>query len=170
MKFYYLAKVQVNVNGYSVELKKYFLIFHLKTVIEGAVSVQLQMLNAQSRKYFNRAFSISGSAFQDYVFRRQSHVELVQNCSRINGISQMIEYLKATNSGILTNFCVRTRGQPSPVWVPNYESPNAKGAFLSQKIENIYNSNNAPVMDAMFAFASQVYFKFNLNSFHTLYD
>lgn len=107
------------------------------------------MLNEESRKYFNRAFLISGSAFQYYVWHRGNHIEYIQKCSGSNETDQMIEYLKTTNSSNLVN--CRVVGKS-----PTIEIAGTKGAFLSQNLEDIYNSDEAPAMDTMFCFSSQV--------------
>lgn len=116
------------------------------------------MLNEISRKYFQRAFSTSGSAFSYYVLRRRIHNKHIQKCSKTNETSQMIEYLKTTNSRILARcYAVGHSDEVYPVWVPTFENPQKRGAFLSQSPEDIYNSDKAPVMDTMFGFASQVF-------------
>lgn len=147
------------------------------TVIKGGASVQLHMLNEESRKYFNRAYAISGSAFGYYILHRNDNIKHIQNCSEVNGTGEMIEYLKTTSSSILADCYAFTeclegdRNEISVchiagggnVWMPIIESPSTIGAFLSRTPEDIYKSDKAPVMDTWFGFASHVYRFFALN-------
>lgn len=136
-----------------------FPIISLFYLSSGGVSVQLQMLNEESRKYFNRAFSISGSAFQGYVLRRCNHIRHIQRCSQVNKTDEMINYLKTAHTKILANCCAVDKcpeEDPHPIWVPNIESSTTIGTFLNQNVEDIYNSEKAPVMDFLLGFGSQV--------------
>lgn len=107
------------------------------------------MLNEQSRKYFQRAWSGSGNAFSTYALRRANYVDFIQGCSLIFDINRLTQVLKTTNT---TNL-VRCYHES---WYPTIESLNTKGAFLTKSPEEIYSSDNPPVMDALFNFASQV--------------
>lgn len=116
----------------------------------GAVSVQLHMINAESRKYFKRAFSMSGSAYQLYVLRRFDRMKQIQNCTQINDTNEIIAFLKTANNSMLVN-CNNNE------WIPTIENSNAKAAFLTHTLDSIFNSVElSPKMDAMFSFASQV--------------
>lgn len=110
------------------------------------------MLNEESRKYFHRGFSMSGSAFQSYVLWDFNRTNQIPNCTHTNDTKKMIEYLKTANASVLLNNC------SVPEWIPTIESSHVKGAFLTESPEKIYNSTKAPIMDAMFSFTSKVNF------------
>lgn len=117
--------------------------------ITGGEYVHFHMLNEQSRKYFQRAWTGSGNAFSTYALRRANYVDFVQGCCKIFDINRLTYFLKTTNT---TNL-VRCYHQ---AWYPTIENPNTKGAFLTKSPEEIYSSDNPPIMDAVFNFASQV--------------
>lgn len=129
--------------------------------IPGGSSVHYHMLNVESRKYFNRAFSSSGSAMNLFVLRKENHIEQIQKCSQTNEIDEMITYLKTTSNLILGNCTVRgfysDGGDPYPIWIPTIERANTKGAFLTQTPAEIYNSSFVPAMDVMFSLNSHVF-------------
>lgn len=82
----------------------------------------------------------------------------VQECSKINELDKLIEYLKVESGDTLANcYPFVFSNDLDPVWVPNIEKPNTKGAFLTKSLEEIYNSNDAPIMDSMFGFMAQVF-------------
>ena len=126
----------------------------------GGASVNYQMLNEESRKYFNRAFAISGSSLNYYPLYEPNHLERMQNFSNIQDKQKLVEYLKTADSATLAN-AHRTNdlGQflLETCWVPTIENPEIKGAFMTKTPEEIYKSDKAPVMDVMFSFASQVF-------------
>lgn len=107
------------------------------------------MINEESRKYFQRAFSMSGSGMQSYVLWTYKREQQLQNCTQTNDTNKIIEYLKTANSSMVLK-CNK------PGWYPTIESPHTKDAFLTQSPDKIMNSTNAPIMDAMFSFASKV--------------
>lgn len=108
------------------------------------------MLNAESRKYFNRAYSSSG-AVSGFHLRRDNHVEHLQQCLQINETAYgFAEMLKTANTTALAA-CNYLR------WLIYMESPNTPGAFMTQTLDEIYNSDSAPKMDAMFSIATQVF-------------
>lgn len=118
------------------------------------------MLNAESRKYFNRAFSSSGSALNFMVLRKENHIEQIRECSHTNDINQMIEYLKTTSNLILGKCCVvghHSDGERYSLWIPTIESASTDRAFLTRTPEEIYNLDLAPAIDVMFGFNSHVF-------------
>lgn len=127
---------------------------HLILFVGGA-SVQLHMINEESRKYFQRAFSMSGSALQYYVLwaYNNNREEQIQNCAKTNDTQKIIELLKTASGRALLN-CNK------PGWNPTIESTHTKDAFLTQSPDDIYNSSEAPIIDTMFSFASKVSHRF----------
>lgn len=87
-------------------------------------------------------------------------MKIVQKCSNITGTNELIEYLKTENATTLLN-CSPPNFGPDffLTWVPVIESNNTKDAFLTKTPEEIYMDPNedAPAMDAMFSFTSQVF-------------
>lgn len=124
----------------------------------GAVSVHLHMLNEQSRKYFKRAFMFSGTAFVPTVVQQNwNHVQQIQDCLQIIELNDLIENLKIENTTVLARCYPYTFPADLNLnWAPTIESVGTTGAFLTQTPEKIYNSGNAPSMDVVFSFNSQV--------------
>lgn len=118
----------------------------------GAASVHFHMLNDSSRKYFNRVYASSSSAFSAYALHRANHLQKAHECFQINEMDKLIKYLKTTNSSTL----VKCYPSPSPAWVPTIENSRAVGAFLTQTSDEIYGSNKVSPLDTMFSFNSQV--------------
>lgn len=115
------------------------------------------MLNEESRKYFNRAFALSSSAFSSYALRQADHVQHLENYSKINEMNDLIAYLKSSNSTILTeSYRYDFFGEIRPIWVPTIESPNTIGAFITERPDELYRTGRAPAMDAMFSLTNQV--------------
>ena len=115
------------------------------------------MANEISRKYFNRAFAMSSSVFSSYAMRKADHVQEIQECTQIYDADKLIEYLKTAKSNAFdTCYPWNFPGELNPIWVPTIESSSAKEAFLTKTLEEIYNSDEAPKLDAMFSFASKV--------------
>lgn len=117
------------------------------------------MLNRESRKYFQRVFAASGSAFQSYLFTNVNHAQHVQNCLNITEASQLIALLKIESISVLIS-CPALEAlddfSSSPIWVPVIENTNTKNAFFTKTPQEIYNyPAGAPMMDAMFSFTAQ---------------
>lgn len=107
------------------------------------------MLNEESRRYFNRAYLMSGSASR-WKVQHFNHTAQLQRCLQINGTaSALIDYMKVVDFTTLAKCSNLT-------WVVFYENPNATNAFITKTPEEIYNSDNPPVMDTMFSITSQV--------------
>lgn len=148
MKFYFSAWMLVS-DANPIKKTSFFsdrknMSFHL-----GGMSVHFQMLNQESRRYFKRAFAISGSAFNSIASIDENHVWRVQECTKIYQMDKLIEYLKMENKTTALARCYHYSfwDRNYPVWVP----------FLTKSLEEIYNSfNGAPDMDSWFSFTSQV--------------
>lgn len=123
----------------------------------GGASVQFQLLNPESRRYFNRVFAHSGSALNPFFIRKTNQLQQIQNFLKIIDSVKLIEYLKMANPTILTKFF--TLKMPF-VFQPTIESSSINGAFLSKTPEDIYNSNEAPAIDTMFSLTTDVITKF----------
>lgn len=116
------------------------------------------MLNTESRKYFNRAFASSGAALNSFAVRKADHMQILQECTKISDTTKLIEYLKNADNNILRECSPfdSKLGSLIITWVPTIERPHIRGAFLTKTPVQIYDSNEAPVMDAMFTFNSEV--------------
>lgn len=125
----------------------------------GGMSVHYQMFNEQSRKYFNRAYSASGTMFTITGFNATTHWQRIPDCFGVNGSKdEIMEFLKKADGRKLSTCCPwAAPGEIQLYWVPTIESENTPGAFLTQTPEEIFNSKKAPIMDTMFSFASQVF-------------
>lgn len=83
----------------------------------------------------------------------------MQECSQVNDANKLIEYLKTADTKVLAAcHTTNTLGKIllQVPWVPTIEKSTATNAFLTKTPEEIYNSYDAPVMDALFTFASKV--------------
>lgn len=121
------------------------------------------MLNVESRKFFNRAFSTSGSALNYLALHKDNHIEQIRSCAQANDTDQMLKYLKTTSNRILANchtIGYYSNGDRYAFWLPTIESDSTKEAFMTKTPEEIYNSDLAPAMDAMFGMTSYVYIEF----------
>lgn len=95
------------------------------------------MFNAESRKYFNRAYCSSGTAFNPFALREENHIEQVKQCAKTNRIDQMLQYLKTTNYSILANCCMlgyHADGDLYPIWLPTIEDNSTENAFLTKTL------------------------------------
>lgn len=126
------------------------------------------MLNQISRKYFNRAFLSSGTALSFHHFAEANHLQRMMEYSKIDDKDQLIEYLKVADSDFLSRcypVVIDSQTYYLP-WVPTIESPEIDGAFITTTPEQIYNSNEAPIMDVMFSFNSKVSVHLNIIILH----
>lgn len=125
--------------------------FKQKHTFSGGASVHFHVLNKDSRRYFNRAFASSGSAFN--AWQRGTHVKLIQECSNLNGTNEIVQFLKTASSQRL----LRCRsGSIDQAWLPTIESSQTRGAFLTQPPEEIYQIDRPLPIHIMFSFNSQV--------------
>lgn len=111
----------------------------------------MHMLNEQSRKYFHRAFVLSNTAFSPFAIRRANHIRRIRKCTKIFDITKMVKYLKKAKAETLTE-CYPYKHDLNPTWVPTIERNRG---FLTRMPDEIYNSNKAPIMDAMFSFTAK---------------
>lgn len=119
------------------------------------------MLNKISRKYFKRAFAMSGSLFSYFALTEGDHVNRIKECFNINEHYSLIEFLKTSASEILTQ-CHFTKDWGKtlkPKWTPTIEVSTAENAFLTQSPDEIYDSAEAPVIDSLFSFTTQVFYE-----------
>lgn len=132
----------------------------MKFIETGGTSVHYHVLNLESRKYFNRAYLASGVALDYFALHEPDHLGRLYEFSKTQDKKQLIKYLKSTDSQILAE-CYSTLDFGNVLvslpWVPTIESPLTKGAFLTKTPEEILNSNEAPVMDILFSFTSEVF-------------
>lgn len=81
----------------------------------------------------------------------------MENCSKIHDKGKLIEFLKTAHSNDF-NECqtFSSKNANAVTWGPTIESPRTVGAFKVKRPEEIYDSVDPPVMDALFSFNSQV--------------
>lgn len=118
------------------------------------------MLNEESRKYFNRAFALSSSALNYYAFNEQNHLDRIKRFLDIQDEQHLIEFLKTANSVTFPDRLRTNIVEPilfESAWVPTIESADTRGAFITKTPSEIYESNEAPIIDTMFSFTSQVF-------------
>lgn len=116
------------------------------------------MLNEESRKYFNRAYLSSGVALNYWSLSHTNHVKRMQEYSKIEDMEKLVEYLKTSDSETFDD-CYRWDEFGNILlspWAPTIESSDTVGAFLTKTPEQIYNSDGAPTIDALFAFTTHV--------------
>lgn len=95
---------------------------------EGAYSVGYQVLNAESRKYFQRIISMSGTAFNPSAFHHGNHKCLIhaiaKNASQpVNSTEQLIEFVRRVPARQIQNFIDENVKLPFPLfWAPFIES------------------------------------------------
>lgn len=117
------------------------------------------MLNPESRQYFQRALLSSSTAVCHYAHTKRNHLKRMQKLTKINDTMMLIKYLKKAKSDILGSLYEtnsRTSNTSCVAWAPTIELPYAEHSFITQTPEQIYKSNNPPVMDVIFAFNSKV--------------
>lgn len=115
------------------------------------------MLNPESRKYFNRVFTISGSALGTYALWKPSQLEQVRECSGKFELVDLIDYLKTANSTVLLSCYAIRANRFRTVWLPTVESPWVVDAFMTKTPEEIMRSSEAPAMDLMASTTTHVY-------------
>ena len=114
------------------------------------------MLNQESRKYFNRAFVMSGSAFVKYILRKNNHVNYLREYLKITDMNEMIEFLKNANAFLIKRYPYDIFSEFNPRYVATIENAKTSGAFMSKMPDELYRSDDAPKMDTMFSFTEQV--------------
>lgn len=116
------------------------------------------MLNEESRKYFTRAVPVSGSPYSYFALKTEDHLQRMYDCSKTTDQKSLVEYLKTASLEEIQQCKWETSwgNTINPKWVPTIEKPDAKMAFITQSPDDIYNSDNAPVMDVLFSFSNNV--------------
>lgn len=108
---------------------------------------------------------MSGSAYNYFAFTEMNHLDRIEECSMSTNSDKMMEYLKWMNAEELVkcHFDFEKWGKTlKPKWTPTLEHPGAKGAFITQTPDDIYNSDKAPVIDTMMSFTSAVFTNFKI--------
>lgn len=127
----------------------------MTNLFAGGLYVNYQMLNKVSRSYFSRAYCLSGTAFNTfYNLEVNDQLQHAKKCFRIHDTEKLIEYLKTSNLSSLIECNILDTDFKG--WLPTIEHSNAPAAFLTKTPDEIYNSNEAPALDAMFSVTSQV--------------
>lgn len=93
-----------------------------------------------------------------FALSQANHLKRMKEFANITDETKLIEYLKTANSSILADFLTLNTFDKTliPPWAPTIENPSTNGAFITKTPDEIYSSNSAPVLDAMFSFTSQV--------------
>lgn len=92
-----------------------------------------------------------------------NHIEIVEICSKIkNNTEALVRYLKTADPNILTSCTPGIAPGDNTksfqvIWAPTIESSQTQGTFITKKPIELYNSNNAPVIDTLFGFNSEVF-------------
>lgn len=124
----------------------------------GGASVGFHLLNKESRKYFHRAYLSSSSAFSHYALTKANNLQQLRDFVKINDTKELIEYLRIAESGFLsTKYPFEFLKTLTVPWIPTIETPNSIEAFMTKTPDEIYNSDEAPVVDTMFSFNSKVF-------------
>lgn len=127
--------------------------------LSGGASVNFQMLNEKSRKYFNRAFIMSGTALTFFALSEINHMDRMHGCAGVQNTEKLIDYLKTTDAETIAK-CHFTTGFDnlftSP-WAPTIENATTNGAFITRMPEEIYSYDRSLAMDTLFSFTSQVF-------------
>lgn len=127
--------------------------------LSGAKSIHYHILNKESRKYFNRAFMISGTATSPSTPFKYGVNNLPQTreCLGIVAIGHLIEKLKIESATVVARCkAFHMPGDLNMVWIPNIEIKGTQDAFITEAPNVIYASGKAPRMDVVFSFTSQV--------------
>lgn len=131
----------------------------MRVIETGGASVDHHMLNEESRKYFNRAHAASGTVFNYFgAPPKGNHLERMLECSQTNDQMSLIQYLKTAPAEDLVkcHFAMNWGKTIKPEWGPSIEKEDARMPFITQSLDEIYNSGKAPVIDAFFSFTDQV--------------
>lgn len=113
------------------------------------------MLNKESRRYFTRAYCLSGTAFNTfYNMEPNDQLQLAKNCFRIHDTEGLIAFLTTANVSSLIKCNILDADFKG--WLPTIEQSNVPAAFLTKTPDEIYNSDEAPIIDAMYSVTSQV--------------
>lgn len=125
---------------------------------KGGASVGFHLLNEESRRYFNRAYLSSSSAFSHYALREANHLRGMKDFTKISADEELIGYLRTANSDFLSKHYPFTYGKSlTPPWVPTIEHTNAVRPFITKTPDEIYGSGEAQAIDIMFSFNSKVF-------------
>lgn len=115
------------------------------------------MLNAESRKYFQRALALSGVALVFSVIWKESQLQQAYECSNTNNSVDLMQYLKTANGSVLAEcYALKSTTLFRSIWEPTVENSSVRGAFITKTPEEILKSNEAPVMDTMFSITTTV--------------
>lgn len=116
------------------------------------------MLNAESRKYYSRAFCASGTAFNPFSnLCLTDHVKAMQDCYNIYVMDALVEFMKTATATTLQK-CVNP-AKSLPFWSATIEYQNAPAAFLTKTPDEIYETDDPPIIDTIFSLTSQVKFR-----------
>lgn len=102
-------------------------------------------------------FAQSGSAVGSIFIRKRNHLHEAQECSKTNNPAELVQYLKTENASVLAEcYALKSPEFFRSIWAATVERSSVVGAFLTKTPEEIYKSNEAPVMDTMFSLTTAV--------------
>lgn len=79
----------------------------------------------------------------------------------------MVKYLQTAKSEDIVKCRPYQIGNDRSVtWVPTVEHASIRGAFLTKTPEEVYDSRDPPILDAMFSFNSKVFSKISAKIFN----
>lgn len=123
----------------------------------GAASINFQMLNQESRKYFNRAYLTSASALTSFAISKSDHMERMKEFLKLHDVDELINYMKTADCEFLaTQYYWYSSNSLTFPWVPTIEIPNAVNAFMTQTPDEIYSSGKASVKDTLYSINTKV--------------
>lgn len=116
------------------------------------------MLNAESRKYFNRAFLSSGTILNYYALSEGNHLARMQKSTQISNITELIEFLKIVDIKTLNEYNSYNGFDKllSVSWGPTIENDTTTGAFITMRPEEMYALGQVSPIDIVFGFADRV--------------
>lgn len=87
-------------------------------------------------------------------------MQQIKDCLQVMEIKDLIKTLKVVNSTVLARcYPYKFPADLNLFWAPTIESDTISGPFMTKTPDEIYNSGNAPSMDVVFSFDSQVLYQ-----------
>lgn len=117
------------------------------------------MLNKESRRYFKRALVMSGSVYSIFALTETNHLKKMQQCAHTKDVNQIIEYVQTSDYKDIVQCYFKDDWKETlkGEWIPTIEAPGTINGFITESPDEIYASSNAPVIDTLFSFTSQVF-------------
>lgn len=102
---------------------------------------------------------MSGSVYSYFAMTEGNHLHKMQECAGTRDIKQIIRYMRTSDSKDINQCYFKDDWGKTlkPEWVPTIEPKGTKNGFLTESPDKIWASNEAPVLDSLFSFVSQVF-------------